>query len=184
MFRSALISFALVFGFFVAIVIALLKADRNNYEMQTSKLSVIYHSPFYLLLIIFISIFSAEAVVMFFLSILPPMSRPGEIILDSSLLVMLVSPLLYFFVMRPLVVHSNLRKQAEEKLQKAHDNLEKRVNERTSDLSMANKQLKEKMKQLEEFYEMAISRELKMKKLKEEIEKLKNEPLQYKNNSP
>ena len=37
------------------------------------------------------------------------------------------------------------------------------------------------LKELEEFYEMAVDRELKMVELKGEIEKLKSELSQYKN---
>ncbi len=37
------------------------------------------------------------------------------------------------------------------------------------------------MKELEEFYQMAVGRELRMKELKEEIERLKEELKKYKN---
>ena len=40
--------------------------------------------------------------------------------------------------------------------------------------------LKERFKELEEFYDMAVGRELKMVELKEEIERLKEELKRYK----
>ena len=58
------------------------------------------------------------------------------------------------------------RKQAEEALQKAHDDLEAKVEERT-------KNLKEKTKKLERMNKLFVDRELRMKELKEEIKKLK-----------
>jgi uncharacterized protein YdcH (DUF465 family) len=40
-------------------------------------------------------------------------------------------------------------------------------------------EIKERIKELETFYEAAVNRELKMKKLKKEIQKLKDELSQY-----
>lgn len=45
----------------------------------------------------------------------------------------------------------------------------------------AEEQLKKRLKELEEFYEIAVNRELKMVELKEEIERLKEELRRYKN---
>ncbi|MDL1963261.1 MAG: PAS domain S-box protein [Deltaproteobacteria bacterium] len=59
------------------------------------------------------------------------------------------------------------RKQAEEALQKAHDDLEVKVEERT-------KNLKEKTEKLERMNKLFVDRELRMKELKEEIKKLKS----------
>ncbi|MFZ3136293.1 MAG: hypothetical protein WA126_02750 [Thermodesulfovibrionales bacterium] len=44
------------------------------------------------------------------------------------------------------------------------------------------KELKKRVKELEEFYDMAIGRELRMKELKEEIERLKGELYTHKKN--
>jgi PAS domain S-box-containing protein len=56
---------------------------------------------------------------------------------------MLVSPLLYFFILHPLTLHIDKRRQAEEDLRKSHDELEERVKNRTSKLIDINKLLKE-----------------------------------------
>ncbi|MBW2647525.1 MAG: PAS domain S-box protein, partial [Deltaproteobacteria bacterium] len=58
------------------------------------------------------------------------------------------------------------RKQAEEALQKAHKELEVKVEERT-------RNLKEKTEKLERMNKLFVDRELRMKELKEEIKKLK-----------
>ncbi len=141
-FKSAIVSFALVFGFFIIIITVLFRAEKAEKDHDGGNLSVIYHSPFYLLLITFLSIFSAEAVVMFIITPLAIKSKYMEAALDSALLVMLVSPLLYFFLMRPLTIHASKRRQAENDLQKAHDSLEVRVTERTSELEEAYNKLK------------------------------------------
>ena len=66
--------------------------------------------------------------------------------------------------------------------------LEEQVSGRTAELSNANEQLrqheeelKKRVKELEEFYDMAVGREIRMIELKEEIEKLKKESGKYKN---
>jgi len=59
------------------------------------------------------------------------------------------------------------RKHAEEALQKAHDELEVKVEERT-------KNLKDKTEKLERMNKLFVDRELRMKELKEEIKELKS----------
>jgi diguanylate cyclase (GGDEF)-like protein/PAS domain S-box-containing protein len=142
-FRSSLISFSLFFSFFILITIILLKTDERSEKVQTDKLSSLYRSPFYLLLFMFAAIFVTEIIVMLFLSSLPPLSTIVEAILDASLLVMLASPFLYFFLLRPLLLHIEERKKAEDGLRESHDLLEKRVRERTSELAEANMYLVE-----------------------------------------
>jgi DNA-binding NtrC family response regulator len=48
------------------------------------------------------------------------------------------------------------------------------------DLSRSKKELRKKVKELEEFYDIAVHRELRMKELKEEIESLKEKLEKYK----
>ncbi|MHA2219792.1 MAG: diguanylate cyclase [Candidatus Hodarchaeales archaeon] len=142
-FRSSLISFASVIIFLSIITIILLKADRTTVELQLDTLPSVFHSPLYLLSFIIMSIFVVEAGTMFLLSLLPTMSTLIEAILDASLLVMLLSPLLYFFILHPLTIHIDKRRQAEEDLRKSHDELEERVKNRTKKLIDINKLLKE-----------------------------------------
>ncbi|MCZ7372754.1 MAG: PAS domain S-box protein [Candidatus Methanoperedens sp.] len=76
----------------------------------------IYRSPFQILIIIALSIFFSETLVMIMSAMLPPLSMWVETFLDASLLVFLVSPVLYFFLFRPLILHITDRKKAEEAL--------------------------------------------------------------------
>ncbi len=79
-----------------------------------------YHSPSRLLVIIFISVFLTEAFIMFFLSILPPLSTWMWAMFDATLLITLLSPVLYFFTFRPLILQISERKQAEKKTKLAY----------------------------------------------------------------
>ncbi len=76
----------------------------------------IYRSPFQILIITGLSIFFSETLVMILISKLPPLSMWVETFLDSSLLVILVSPVLYFFLFHPMILHIADRKKAEEEL--------------------------------------------------------------------
>ncbi len=76
-------------------------------------------SPFKILIIISLSIFFAEMIVMIRLSMMPGLSEWSETLFDSSLLILLISPVLYFFLYRPLVLHIAERKKAEETLEES-----------------------------------------------------------------
>lgn len=85
------------------------------------------------------------------------------------------------------------RKHMEEELKNQHKNLEQLVNKRTADLQDEidlrkkaevslkenEKMLQERLRELEEFYEIAVGRELRMIELKQEIEKLTEELAQH-----
>jgi PAS domain S-box-containing protein len=63
-----------------------------------------------------ISIFVGEILIMIFLGVLPPLSPWAENLLDSSLLIVLIFPVLHFVVLRPLMKHINKYRVAEEAL--------------------------------------------------------------------
>jgi diguanylate cyclase (GGDEF)-like protein len=123
--NSSLVSFSIMFGFFLLMVIVLFKTESQKDHHQINEETVSYQSIFYLLLIMVTSIFISEVVVMFFLSYFPPMSKISLAIIDSALLVMMVSPVFYFFLFRPLLLHIKKRKHAESKLlhQASYDQL-------------------------------------------------------------
>ncbi|MBI3609649.1 MAG: diguanylate cyclase, partial [Nitrospirae bacterium] len=85
-------------------------------ERPAAALGGRYRSPLYILITIAITIFVAEAGAMILLHSLPHASPLVEALIDSSLLVVLISPALYFFLFRPLILHIDERRRIEERL--------------------------------------------------------------------
>ncbi|MFQ5433194.1 MAG: PAS domain-containing protein, partial [Nitrospinota bacterium] len=95
----------------------------NRFAVTDAALGEHQRSPMYLLFITAVSIFSVESMIMIAFSIIGPLSPVVESLLDSSLLILLVSPFLYFFLFRPLVLNIAERQRAEEEIEKAHEKL-------------------------------------------------------------
>ncbi len=72
-----------------------------------------YPNPFRLLLIIVVSIFVADVLVMFLFSLFPRFTLVQEAVLDASFLLLLTFPLLYVFFYRPFLLDIEERKKAE-----------------------------------------------------------------------
>ncbi len=70
--------------------------------------------PARLLLIIALSIFIAEGLIMFLFSLFPPLHPVLEGVVDAFLLVITVCPVLYFFLFNPLVTNIAERQRVEE----------------------------------------------------------------------
>ena len=99
--------------------------ERNKYmileepvahgsEGQPVTQPTMHQSPVRLVIIIALSVFVSEAFVMIIISFLQPSSALFEVLFDSTFLVVLLSPMFYFFIFRPLVLHITERKRAEE----------------------------------------------------------------------
>ena len=83
-----------------------------------------YTIPLYLFILTIFSVFISEVLIMFVLTILPySFGVTQRAFLDGLLLTVLIFPLLYLFLFRPLVLHINKRKKAEEELQKVNQRL-------------------------------------------------------------
>ena len=67
------------------------------------------------------------------------------------------------------------RRQAEEALREAKNELEHRVLARTAELKEANTALEERLAELEQFHDVVVGRELKLIELEKEIERLRRE---------
>jgi signal transduction histidine kinase len=87
------------------------------------------------------SAFVAEFVAMMLLARLEPLPQVFKAILDSFLLIVLISPALYLFLFRPLMREIQSRERAEAALKTANSMLEQRVAERTAELSASNERL-------------------------------------------
>jgi PAS domain S-box-containing protein len=78
-------------------------------------------SPLRITIIIIVAAFICEAVAMVILSFLPPFSMPFEALLDSTLLVILLTPVLYFLLIRPQIVDFAKRMRAEDGLRESEE---------------------------------------------------------------
>src|SRR5665647_1410547 len=92
------------------------QADRKNTIIEKIKHSTTRGSAVHLFLILILGIFIGETTIMLFIDALPPLSQMGTALLDSTLLLILAFPVLYFFVFRPMSTHITSRKKAEELL--------------------------------------------------------------------
>lgn len=122
-FNASLISFTLMFGFFLVTGILLLIEDKKTFSPCPDMELRAYRSPLYLLFITMVSLFLAEGFVMMILSYSPPVSRLNEAIIDASLLIMIISPSLYFFLFHPLLLHIKKHRESEDKLKGAYNEL-------------------------------------------------------------
>jgi PAS domain S-box-containing protein len=96
-------------------------------------------------MIIAITVFFSETCEMIFFSFLSSLPYILEALVDATLLVILISPVLYFFVYRPFVQQINNLDRTERALQKANLELEKRVDQRTAALTAANEKLRQEI---------------------------------------
>jgi len=101
------------------------KDTVNSYSLkkQLHNKTAIYESPFRLLLIIIFSVFTAEMLIMLLLSFYPSIPMRTLAALDAILLTVVVSPVLFFFGFRPLILHISERKRAEEITKHAYKEL-------------------------------------------------------------
>ncbi len=102
----------------------------------------IYKSPISILVIIVLSVFVSEALVMAIIDLLQPFpSILFEILFDSTLLILLLSPVFYYFLFRPLLVNIRELKDTDEILKKIKEDLEMQVLKRTDELRKVNEEL-------------------------------------------
>lgn len=90
----------------------------------------IYQLPVRLLIILGLSIFISEFIVMTAIYLLPPFpSRLAEAIFDAGVLIIMLSPMLYFFIFKPMLSQVRERRNAEEEVVKLNNELERRISE-------------------------------------------------------
>ena len=122
-FNSSVISFIIMFGFFLITGILLLIENRRTPGPEPDQDLKAYQSPLNLLLISIVSLFIAEIIVIMIVSTFPAVSSFKEAMIDGALLVMVASPSLYFFLFHPLLLHINKRKESEDRVKRAYDEI-------------------------------------------------------------
>ena len=103
----------------------------------------VYHSPVKLILIVGISLFVYEALIMAVIRYLPPLPEWVLIVLDPALLLILLSPTLFFFFLKPLLMNLSVLRKEEEEIHTLNEACERKVIERTAQFELANKKLEE-----------------------------------------
>lgn len=103
------------------------EADRHKNNSGGEQVRI-YQSPVRLLLIISFSIFVIEAAIMMLFTFVPALSSGSPFehaLLDSTLLILTLSPVLYYFLLSPLILHIEERRAAEENLKGERDRIQK-----------------------------------------------------------
>ena len=100
------------------------------------------HSPLRLLLTVTAVISVAEAAIMLLLNfVFPHFSGLTSVAVDTALLVILVSPALYFLLFLPITKEIRERTESERALREHRENLEKLIETRTKELAESNQHL-------------------------------------------
>lgn len=113
-------------------------------QLTNFERSIVF-SPLRLVLMVGLAVFTIEILVMVLIELVPKMHPAVEFVVDSSLLTLLLSPILYKQVFRPLL-HLIANYRANEiELRDYQEELESKVMERTSDLDEAIKLLEQEI---------------------------------------
>ncbi len=124
--------------------------ECNSPELVQDKVTGVKRSynssPVRLLLIIAVSTFIFETLIMLILKSMPQTNPFVATLLDSSLLTFALFPVLYFFLFKPVIHYIRDLKRAEDKLICLNEELEERVVERTHALEEAHEELLRKEK--------------------------------------
>jgi PAS domain S-box-containing protein len=122
-----------------------IKSSVVDWGESPAKRSINSRSHVRLLALIVLAVFLAEAFVMIALSFLQSLPTWGEAFLDAALLIILVSPILYFGLFRFLDQLIVKLQHALKELGNYRERLEELVDDRTADLLAAHKKLKEEI---------------------------------------
>lgn len=101
--------------------------------------------PVRVLATVTLSVFVGELLIMLLLSVLPPMPMMLEAVLDATLLLIVISPALFYFLFIPIIRHVKIREEAEELLRKNRDLLQSVFNGFSEPIMLLDEQLKVKL---------------------------------------
>lgn len=113
------------------------RSDRLLLEGQAASVVLNAQPPSRLVLSIAAVVFVAEFLIMIVFLLLPPFSPLAEALIDSIALVFLLSPALYWFVFRPLLIQIAERKRIEAELKILHQSMDQKMSARTRELVLA-----------------------------------------------
>jgi two-component system, chemotaxis family, sensor kinase Cph1 len=118
-----------------------------NQILQSEDTESEHHQSVVRLLIVLIgAVFVAEVLVMFVLPLLPPMSETAGALLDAAFLSLLLFPVFYYFIFRPLVRNIAVHKQVSADLQhevEEHQKAELKLKKYMTKLTDSNQELDE-----------------------------------------
>ncbi|GAB6906398.1 putative Histidine kinase [Desulfosarcina cetonica] len=120
-------------------------SDPKSWISTHLKTLMTPHSPLRILGTIAIAIFIGETLVMLILALLPPLPTFTEAITDSTLLIVVTSPALYFFLFQPLIRHIQQREAAKRSLRKNRDLLQTVFNGISDPLILLDRKSRVKM---------------------------------------
>lgn len=116
-------------------------STRSKTEDQSTLTGSIAQSPARLFAKVAISIFITETALMFIFEWLPPLTPVLGNLLDGILLTLMVSPILYLFLFRPLSMHISALEEAKGLLRQERDHLEQEVQKRTAEMVERNREI-------------------------------------------
>ena len=103
------------------------------------------YSPVRIFLTVAAAVFIGEAIVMVVLALVPPIPTLVEVFLDPMLLVVLISPVFYFYLFRPLTRHITELSIIEKRLRRNKNRLQTVFDGITDPLMLLDKDLKVEM---------------------------------------
>ncbi len=132
-----------------------LKPDRQQARLRRPRIkpsslaATAFKSPTLIIFAITLTVFTAEALIMVLLAVYRPReSLIQESLADAALLVLLIAPVLYFFLFRPMVAHIREHVQFEHELEGAKATADRANNAKSRFLAAASHDLRQPLSAL------------------------------------
>ncbi|RJP55894.1 MAG: hypothetical protein C4541_13375 [Candidatus Auribacter fodinae] len=131
--------------FFIVFVLTMLIVSsaprQETAPEEDARMSRIYQSPVYLLILVVVSIFGAQTISALLIrkGLLPPFSPIITAFIDSLLTMLMVIPILYLFLFCPLILHIRQRHKAQQEQKR----LLKELSEQNARLEQLNRLMSE-----------------------------------------